>query len=190
MKRSARNTHSKALFVIIGLLLVSGALRLGGIGLAVANEADEVADAIPDQPVPGPQVNTEALLQLISKRTAELDAKEKQLRQKSQDLNAAQLLIEQNLKRMAEAEAALEATIARVDGAAETDLSRLTSVYESMKPKVASELFEQMAPEFAAGFLARMSPQGAANIMTNLSSEAGYAISVVLAGRHVKTPTE
>ncbi len=47
-----------------------------------------------------------------------------------------------------------------------------------------------MNSEFAAGFLGRMNPQAAAGIMSNLSTEAGYAISVVLAGRNALAPKD
>ncbi len=179
------------LLMIVSLFLISGALRFGGMGFAVANEANPSAKATQAAVDDAPKTaqHTETLLQIIATRTAELDKKEQELLERSLSLNAAEVLIEQNLVRMAEAEKALAETISRVDGAAEGDLDRLTSVYESMKPKVAASLFEQMTPDFAAGFLSRMSPQSAANIMSGLSAEAGYAISVVLAGRHVNTPT-
>ena len=80
--------------------------------------------------------------------------------------------------------------LAVAEKAAEGDLSRLTSVYEAMKPKDAAALFEAMEPEFAAGFLGRMRPDAAAGIMTGLSPETAYMISVVLAGRNARAPTE
>jgi flagellar motility protein MotE (MotC chaperone) len=39
------------------------------------------------------------------------------------------------------------------DTAAETDIDRLTRVYETMEPDAAAPLFAQMEPSFAAGFL-------------------------------------
>lgn len=190
MKSLRRRQSSRALILIICFFAASGALRVGGLGLAVASETETIPLPSNERATSPEEPQTAALLELIARRTAELDAKERKLQEKSHSLNAAQLLIEQNLVRMAEAEAALAASIAKVDGAAEGDLERLTNVYESMKPKIAAALFEQMTPEFAAGFLGRMSPQGAAGIMSSLSSEASYAISVVLAGRHVNTPTK
>ncbi len=190
IKSTAQTAPKGALISIVAILLLSGLLRLGGVGLAVANESQDFdvkqqnMEKRPDNTAP----DLNALLEMIATRTAALDAKEAKLQEKEYALNAARVLIDQNLVKLEAAEKRLEATIASVDGASEDDLDRLTSVYESMKPKVASQLFEQMNPEFAAGFLGRMAPQAAANIMSGLSSETGYAISVVLAGRNASAP--
>ncbi|MEM9581658.1 MAG: hypothetical protein AAGA08_00930 [Pseudomonadota bacterium] len=185
-----QRSSSGALFCIVGVLVLSGILRVGGVGLAVANESSEFSAAaeteLPETPEMTPDIK--ALLEMIKTRTAELNAKEAELQERTYALNAARELIDQNLARLEEAEKRLEATIVNVDGASEGDLDRLTAVYESMKPKVAAGLFEQMEPEFAAGFLGRMAPQAAAGIMSGLSTDAGYAISVVLAGRNANAP--
>jgi flagellar motility protein MotE (MotC chaperone) len=80
--------------------------------------------------------------------------------------------------------------MAQSEVAAEDDLSRLTSVYENMKPKEATEVFARMAPEFAAGFLGRMRPDAAALILSGLDPDKAYSISVLLAGRNANAPVE
>ena len=47
-----------------------------------------------------------------------------------------------------------------------------------------------MTPEFAAGFIGRMRADAAAAIMAGLSPQAAYTISVILAGRNARAPTE
>ena len=79
----------------------------------------------------------------------------------------------------------LRATMAAAATAAEDDVSQLTKVYASMKPKQAAGLFEEMDPDFAAGFLARMAPAAAAKVMAGMTPKSAYAISVVLAGRNI-----
>ena len=98
--------------------------------------------------------------------------------------------MDQKLIALTQAEAALRDTIALADTAAESDLDRLTKVYENMKPKQAAALFEEMHPNFAAGFLGRMRPEAAAEIMAGLSPEAAHTFSVVMAGRNANVPTE
>ena len=182
---------SGALLSIVSVLVLSGLLRFGGVGIAVASEADAVAAPQMADSHDCPMTeNTKELLDAIQARTKQLDDKELKLAEQSYALDAAKVLIDQNLERLAQADERLQATMSQVDGASVEDIDRLTSVYESMKPKVASALFEQMSPEFAAGFLGRMNPTAAAGIMSGLSSEAGYAISVVLAGRNANVPTQ
>ena len=50
--------------------------------------------------------------------------------------------------------------------------------------------FEEMTPEFAAGFMARMRPDTAAAVMAGLEPATAYSISVVIAGRNARVPTE
>lgn len=178
--------------IVVMMLVASGALRLGAFGFAVAKEAssDEKAVTTPVRAPVGVPQNFEEMLSLIEKRTMELDRKEIALLDREQALKVARQNIDQELERLIETEDRLRATIARVDGAAEDDVTRLTSVYETMKPKMAAAVFEQMAPEFAAGFLGRMNSGAAANIMSALTSEKAYAISVVLAGRNANAPTQ
>ena len=96
----------------------------------------------------------------------------------------------EDLARLETAEAELRATISVANAAAETDIARLTSVYENMKAENAAPLFQQMEPSFAAGFLGRMRPDAAAAILATLDPELAYTISVVLAGRNADVPVE
>lgn len=193
MTKAAKKMRIGALPCIVAILVLSGGLRLGGISLAVASETEgeEAAmAAVTEEPAPPVSPDVEMLLAAIAERTETLDKREAELAKRAEELNAARVLIDENLEKLVQAEERLADTIARVDGASEGDIDRLTSVYESMKPKVAAALFEQMTPEFAAGFLSRMNPQAAAGILSGLSTDAGYAISVVLAGRNANAPKQ
>ena len=105
-------------------------------------------------------------------------------------LEIAESAIETKLAALVDAEEKLRETLALADGASEGDLTRLTSVYEKMKPKDAAALFEEMDPAFAAGFLGRMRPETAAGVLARLSPTAAYTISVMLAGRNATVPRD
>ncbi|MEP5757946.1 MAG: hypothetical protein ABJ327_01300 [Litoreibacter sp.] len=191
MKIVGKKPTSFALRLVVLMLVASGLMRLGTVGVAIArdtNSEDIVqeefhGDCGPDEDVAG-------LYELISERTKQLDDQELALLMRQKDLEAAEILIQRNLVQLEASEAQLAATIDSVDGASEDDLSQLTSVYVAMKPQTAAALFDQMTPKFAAGFLGRMPPKSAGEIMSNLPPEAAYAISVVLAGRNANVPTE
>jgi flagellar motility protein MotE (MotC chaperone) len=175
--------------VILALLFVSsGALRLGsGVGSALANEVavpDEAAEPLACPATPA------VLAEALTARETDVALREAALTDRTAALALAESAIDKRLAELQEAEAALAATLAIADEAAERDLARLTTVYETMKPKDAAALFETMAPEFAAGFLGRMQPQAAAAIMSGLPPEAAYQISLQLAGRNTEAPTE
>ncbi|MFK7834719.1 MAG: MotE family protein [Sulfitobacter sp.] len=128
------------------------------------------------------------LLSSLRERERRVKEREAQIEMRNKALIVADAEISKRLNTLEVAEANLRQTLALADGAAEDDLARLTSVYESMKPKDAAALFETMEPDFAAGFLGRMRPDAAASVMAGLPPDVAYSISVILAGRNAKAP--
>lgn len=180
------------LVFLAGLMLASGVIRVG-LGL---NEARAVTP--PEAPDPAPPTVSAAecpappaaLIEALSRREARVAVRESALESRLAALALADEALTRRLKELEEAESRLAATLSQADGAAEGDLSRLTAVYEAMKPKEAAALFETMAPDFAAGFLARMRPEAAAAVMSGMTPEAAYTVSVLLAGRNALAPRE
>ena len=128
------------------------------------------------------------MLTAFREREARLTARETELEDRMRALEIADAAVEKKLVALLEAEEKLKATLSLADGASENDLTRLTTVYEQMKPKDAAALFEEMAPEFAAGFLARMKPDAAAAVMAGLDPNTAYSISVIMAGKNATVP--
>jgi flagellar motility protein MotE (MotC chaperone) len=199
-KKVKRRRSGRGSILIIALLLVaSGVLRLAsGADIAVAkvseamnqDEAqphkDDTAQHETKPPMPTPDVG--GLLAALQEREAQIKRQEAAIAKRQKALKVADEEISKRLTALAEAEEKLRATLSLADGAAESDLTQLTSVYENMKPKGAAALFEKMEPTFAAGFLGRMRPESAAAIMAGLSPEAAYSISVIFAGRNASVP--
>ena len=94
----------------------------------------------------------------LLRREKRLKQREEALEEKEKALEIAHGAIETRLAVLQQAEQDLRETLALANKAAETDLTRLTDVYQNMKPKDAAALFETMDPSFAAGFLSRMPP--------------------------------
>ena len=182
------------LFIISGLLIGSAVMRAGhdaGQAFARTPEAEDVSASLD---MPPTQCETPEklrdMLVAFGQREADLDQREKSLRQRMRALQVADEKIADRLAELERAEQTLRDTIAMAETASETDLDKLTRVYESMKPKQAAALFEEMDPNFAAGFLGRMRPEAAAEIMAGLTPEAAHLFSVVLAGRNAEVPRE
>ncbi|PJE27396.1 Flagellar motility protein MotE, a chaperone for MotC folding [Pseudooceanicola antarcticus] len=188
-----------------GTLALIAGLLMASAGLRVALHSDQVfaLDSTPSEaPLQASMASAdagmsceqppeiEAMLEAFDAREARLNQREAQVRDRMNALAIADEEIDKKLAQLETAEAALKATLALADNAAENDITQLTAVYENMKPKDAAALFEQMAPEFSAGFLGRMRPEAAAQVMAGLSAERAYAISVILAGRNSSVPKE
>lgn len=194
-QKSARKSGRGTLFLIAGFFLASGLLRLGsGTGSAIAREVEALRHTEAVEPViPVVCENSEGIGELLASlklREARIEKQETALQDRMQALAVAEVGVKKNLDALVQAEQRLKATMALADTAAEDDLSRLTSVYENMKPKDATKLFEEMDPQFSAGFLGRMRPDAAASIMAGLTPAKAYSISVILAGRNAEVPTE
>lgn len=178
------------LSVIIALLVFSAGLRVTGAAGAAFASAETLAVEKPN--VAKIDSNAEDLVALLSSfqsRENEILQDEERLAKRSVELQKVESEISSKIEKLEVAEARLRELLAIADVAAEDDVTRLTSVYESMKPKAAATVFEQMPPAFAAGFLSRMQPASAALVMANLAPETAYAISVVFAGRNAEKPS-
>lgn len=192
VKRSQKRRGT--LHIIGGLLITSAILRvMDGTGQAFAQAESAAENSGTESPAEmedsgAPDINT--LMGAIKSREIALDARETELNKRLEALGVVEAEVAEQLVALEDAEIALRATIALADAAAETDLGRLTTVYENMKPKDAAALFEEMAPDFAAGFLGMMRPEPAALIMSLLEPQTAHAISVVLAGRNAGVPTQ
>ncbi|MEX1235228.1 MAG: hypothetical protein WEB56_09615 [Roseovarius sp.] len=181
-----------ALTLVSGLLVLSAVLRLGGdAGQAWARVADTPD---PAAAIVAADCTTEDdlhdMLKSFQARKAQIDRQEEEMRDRQQALTVAERQLQSQLAQLEAAEDKLRQTLTMADTAAESDVDKLTKVYESMKPKQAAALFEVMDPDFAAGFLGRMKPDAAAAVMAGLSPQAAHTFSVVLAGRNAGAPRQ
>ncbi len=181
--------RSGVLAVIALLMIGSAAIRLGlEAGPALAKTVEPTKSEEPSVSKPAPDL--QVLLNELLRREKRLKQREEAFEEKEKALEIAHGAIETRLAALQQAEEDLRETLALANKAAETDLTRLTDVYQNMKPKDAAALFETMDPSFAVGFLSRMPADAAAGALAGLSPEAAYTISVVMAGRNANAPQE
>lgn len=187
---SRRGRSRGGVLTVISLLMVGSAvIRLGlEAGPALAKAADPSQPLL--QPASQKAPDVQVLLTELLRREEQLVQRENTLLNREKALEIADQAIESRLIALQQAEQDLRATLAIADTAAESDLSKLTDMYQSMKPKDAAALFETMDPVFSAGFLARMPSDAAAGILSGLPPEVAYTVSVVMAGRNASAPEE
>jgi flagellar motility protein MotE (MotC chaperone) len=185
MKRRA----GRGALVILALFLASsGALRIGvDVGAAMANSTEAAVETPKPQSCPEPPA---ALAKALQTRESEVRAQEVAVEDRLAALALAEEAISKRMAELTAAEDDLKKTLQIADGAAEADLTRLTAVYEAMKPADAAQVFAAMAPDFAAGFLGRMRAESAAAVMAGMTPEQAYSISVLIAGRNALAPTK
>lgn len=205
-KRRGARPGRGTLLLISSLLMGSAFVRLGNdAGQAIARQSDpgqlEADHAAISDPHGSAMTDTygqsceappdiAAMLSAFQQREASLKEREAQIQARMQALSVADREVSAKMAALNQAEERLRGTLALADTASENDLSKLTTVYESMKPKDAATLFEEMDPAFSAGFLGRMRPEAAAAIMSGLSPQTAYSVSAILAGRNAEVPKE
>nr|WP_321249817.1 hypothetical protein [uncultured Ruegeria sp.] len=151
---SRRGRSRGGVLTVISLLMVGSAvIRLGlEAGPALAKAADPSQPLL--QPASQKAPDVQVLLTELLRREEQLVQRENTLLNREKALEIADQAIESRLIALQQAEQDLRATLAIADTAAESDLSKLTDMCQSMKPKDAAALFETMDPVFSAGFLA------------------------------------
>lgn len=207
IRRLRRLLGRASLYLVTGSLFLSGLLRIAGsAGEAIAQadfasaahaeetmaktEPHDAADSDEKALPPFDPAGLSRLVASLKARESKVEEREAAITLRLADLAAAEETLAENIEVLRLAEEQLQATLAKADGALESDIDHLTKVYETMKPKDAATLFEQMDPKFAAGFLSRMTPASASGVMAGLKPETAYAISLIFAGRHTDVPTE
>lgn len=180
--------------LVIACLVASAVLRLGSDGMALAETGHAAQMEMPDLPTEVAQCealeDVDQLIRIVKERETQLDEKSVEITNRQLILENLEDRIKAQIVELETANQNLAETLAIADGAAETDLNRLTTVYEAMKPQNAARVFENMDLTFAAGFLSRMDPQSAAMVMSELPAELAYSVSVVMAGQNARAPTE
>lgn len=178
----------RGILVLLALMLASsGAVRLGaGVGTAMARAPEDVT-ASPPLSCPAPPL---AVAEALTERETQVAAQAAALAERLAALDLAEAALTKRLAELQQAETDLRALVTVADGAAEEDLTRLTAVYEAMKPADAARLFAAMPPDFAAGFLARMKPDFAASVLAGMSPETAFSVTALIAGRNARAPKD
>jgi flagellar motility protein MotE (MotC chaperone) len=188
-RRGRKRRRISILLALGAVFAVSAILRLGQIGDPFNTAPAIAASGTQGVELAGPVAPIRTALDEVERLRDELLRREAEIADRERAVAAAQILVEERLAELEAAEARLTELIAVSDAASETDIDRLTRVYESMEPDAAAPLFAQMEPSFAAGFLARMGPASSAALLAELDPQTAYAISVVLATRNAAAPT-
>jgi flagellar motility protein MotE (MotC chaperone) len=157
-----------------------------GFGNPLPTPAQEEITSAAQSPAEAAGKSMTLIAELRAQRER-LNERETALRNREQMLKTIEERLNTRLEEIRSARERLKDTAALVDDAAGKDVRRLAQMYQQMKPKQAGQIFNEMAPSFAAGFIAEMKPEAAALIMANMDAEKAYAVSLLIAGRNIKS---
>lgn len=123
------------------------------------------------------------LLQELSKRRADLDARSEELDRRDVLVRAAEQRIDEKIARMQDYQKKIETLVNKSHADDDTRLASLVHIYETMKPKEAASIFEGMDMPALLELVSRMSDQKAAPIFAAMSPDRARLVTAALEQR-------
>lgn len=155
-------------------------------------ETKETKSGPPEPPKPsGLKVNLEpvaprgerAILERLSDRRQQLDARDEELVMRENLLKAAEKRVEAKVAELKELEAKVKSALDQRD---QNELKRFKSIvamYENMKPKDAARIFDRLDLKILVEVSAQMKPATMSAILAQMAPEAAERLTVELAQR-------
>lgn len=123
------------------------------------------------------------LLQDLSKRRKELDAREQAVIQKEGLLTAAEDRIEKKIVELEKVRAEIEALVKTYDEQEEEEIKGLVAIYEKMKPKDAARIFDELDMDILLRVFDRMKASKSAPVLANMRPQKAKEVTSRIAER-------
>ncbi len=124
------------------------------------------------------------VLQSLSKRRRELDARETDLVTREALIAAAENRVDERFAELKSLEDKVSGMLGSLDDAEETQIKSLVSMYEKMKSDDAARIFAALDDEILLKVAGRMKDQSLASILADMPDGEAVALTVLLATRH------
>lgn len=163
----------------------AGAVRTAAADGTVAAEAADTADGVPASRSAPTQFNQAEIevLQSLSKRRDELDARARDLQLRENVLKATEKRIDGKIVELKALEDKIQQYLQQHDAQSEAQLKSLVKVYENMKPKDAARIFEQLDMVVLLDVIERMKERKSAPILAKMKPQRAKEITLELAQR-------
>jgi flagellar motility protein MotE (MotC chaperone) len=181
---------------LISLATYAEAKQAPAAAAASADKPVQVAQASSDKPATAAKSAKEKpldpvlftrseieLLQELSKRRKELDAREDTIIQREGLLNAAETRIEKKIAELKGVKDDIELLIKKYDEQEEEQLDDLVAIYEKMKPKDASRIFNDLDIEILLQIFDKMKASKTALILAKMKADRAKEITSRIAAR-------
>lgn len=151
----------------------------------VAQATEPAANKAEDKPL-DPVLFTRSeieLLQDLSKRRKELDAREQAVIQKEGLLTAAEDRIEKKIDELEAVRAEIESLIKTYNEQEEEEIKGLVQIYEKMKPKDAARIFDELDMDILLRVFDRMKSSKSAPVLANMRPQKAKEVTSRIAER-------
>ncbi len=125
------------------------------------------------------------ILQELAQRRAAIDKRSRDLAERESLLQAAEKQIEKKLQELKQLQGAVEATLKRHDDDDDVRKKSLVKIFEGMKPPEAARIFEQMELAQLVDIIERMKERSVSPIMAQLHPVRARQVAAELAKRRI-----
>jgi flagellar motility protein MotE (MotC chaperone) len=154
-------------------------------------KAAKAAPAPPPKSVNGLKVNLEpiaprgerAILERLSDRRQQLDARDEELAMRENLLKAAEKRVEAKVTELKALEAKVKSALDQRDETEAKRFKGIVAMYENMKPKDAARIFDRLDLKILVDVSTQMKPVTMSAILAQMSPEAAERLTVELAQR-------
>jgi len=123
------------------------------------------------------------VLTSLSKRRAELDARERALQTQQDLISAAEKRVDDKIANLKTLQSQMQALLAQRDVAQQKEVDTLVKTYSSMKPRDAARIFDNLEDSVLIPVAGQMKPDVLAEILAQMQSEAAQKLTLKLADR-------
>jgi flagellar motility protein MotE (MotC chaperone) len=123
------------------------------------------------------------VLQKLSKRRDELEARAKEMQMREDLAKAAEARLAKKLEEMKQVQSTIEGLLRKYDDQEDVKMKSLVKIYESMKPKDAAKIFEQLDMPILLDVIERMKEQKAAAVLADMSPQKAKEVTAEIADR-------
>ncbi len=123
----------------------------------------------------------EALLARLGERRAELDQREADIDMRTALLEAAEKRLDQRMQELAALEARVAALVDEKQAAEDAGFKAVVSMYESMKPKDAASIFNTLGMPVLLKVVRAMNPRKMSPILAEMAAEPAQKLTTALA---------
>ena len=144
----------------------------------VQNEEGEIVPLVAED---GGSLTEEIILERLSARRAELDAREEELALRLDLVEAAEARLDERAAALAEVEARINALVDQQKAAEEGQFAAIINMYEQMKPGEAAAIFNDLDMQVLVKVAGGMNPRKMAPILAKMTSTRAQALTLALA---------
>lgn len=167
------------------------------VRMAQAGKEETHGEAAKDDSVPPPPDEDEMqgfsaseleVLQSLSRRRAELDARERKIEQREALLTAAGQEVDHKIAELNKLKGEIEALLGKQQKMEEERLASLVKIYENMKPKEAAVIFNTLDLDVLLAIIGRMNERKATLIFQEMDPEKARIVTIRLSEQRKLPP--